>query len=216
MSSKNLIKGTVTSRICSKCGHHEIGIITSEGEFIPLRPGMQVQVIEEIPVKENGAGSEIEPEQKIKDSDVELRPWLPYEFRKNKNLRLKYGVLIKKNEEILDEEGYKKAFIRKIQSLIEKENFPQLAVILDKFYQSPHLAAGNSAEITLNLIRDIDEIRRPIILMGKWLNDKNKENFSKLLEPFTEKDLVDEVPSDKDLLKELLSLTLEDFFKLLT
>ncbi|MGA3084574.1 MAG: hypothetical protein ABSE95_07240 [Thermodesulfobacteriota bacterium] len=41
------VKGVVTARQCEVCGHHEIGIITEESEYLPLRPGMRVEVIGE-------------------------------------------------------------------------------------------------------------------------------------------------------------------------
>jgi len=37
--------GTVVSRKCECCGHHEIGIKTEAGKFVPLKPGNQVRVI---------------------------------------------------------------------------------------------------------------------------------------------------------------------------
>jgi len=39
------IKGVVTARKCDCCGHHEIGIITQSGKYVPLRPGMTVNII---------------------------------------------------------------------------------------------------------------------------------------------------------------------------
>ncbi len=44
---KESIKGVVTARKCDCCGHHEIGIITQSGEYVPLRPGMTVNIIGE-------------------------------------------------------------------------------------------------------------------------------------------------------------------------
>jgi len=41
------VRGTVTARKCKQCGHHEIGIITEEGGFLPLKPRMKVQLISE-------------------------------------------------------------------------------------------------------------------------------------------------------------------------
>ena len=38
------LEGTVTARQCGCCGHHEIGIITAEGEYVPLKPGMRVVI----------------------------------------------------------------------------------------------------------------------------------------------------------------------------
>jgi hypothetical protein len=36
------IQGIVTPRKCHCCGHHEIGITTKEGRYIPLKQGMQI------------------------------------------------------------------------------------------------------------------------------------------------------------------------------
>ncbi len=38
------IEGTVVARKCEHCEHHEIGIETSEGEYVPLQPGTKVQI----------------------------------------------------------------------------------------------------------------------------------------------------------------------------
>ena len=38
------IKGKVTARKCDSCGHHEIGIASEAGVYIPLEPGMEVQI----------------------------------------------------------------------------------------------------------------------------------------------------------------------------
>jgi hypothetical protein len=39
-------KGTVTSKKCGHCGHHEIGITTDSGEYISLKPGMKAEINE--------------------------------------------------------------------------------------------------------------------------------------------------------------------------
>jgi hypothetical protein len=39
-------QGIVTARTCDCCGHHELGIVDSEGNYTALRPGMHVKVIE--------------------------------------------------------------------------------------------------------------------------------------------------------------------------
>ena len=41
------IDGIVTARQCECCGHHEIGITTEEGTYVPLKPGMQVRILQE-------------------------------------------------------------------------------------------------------------------------------------------------------------------------
>ena len=43
------IKGVVTPRKCNCCGHHEIGLITDDGKYIPLKPGMKIVVEEQPP-----------------------------------------------------------------------------------------------------------------------------------------------------------------------
>ncbi len=42
---KKSIEGVVTTRKCDCCGHHEIGITIQTGEYVPLRPGMTVNII---------------------------------------------------------------------------------------------------------------------------------------------------------------------------
>ena len=37
-------QGTVTAKKCECCGHHEIGIETDAGEYIPLKTGMKVEI----------------------------------------------------------------------------------------------------------------------------------------------------------------------------
>jgi hypothetical protein len=39
------IRGTVTARKCKHCGHYEIGLITESGRYLPLDPGMKVEVV---------------------------------------------------------------------------------------------------------------------------------------------------------------------------
>ncbi len=39
------IRGIVAARKCKHCGHHEIGLITKEGRYVPLNPGMELEVI---------------------------------------------------------------------------------------------------------------------------------------------------------------------------
>lgn len=42
------IEGTVAARKCDCCDHHEIGIVTQVGKYIPLKPGMRVKIIREV------------------------------------------------------------------------------------------------------------------------------------------------------------------------
>jgi hypothetical protein len=41
------IKGIVKAQKCKACGHHEIGIVTDEGHYFPLKPGMKVKIVRE-------------------------------------------------------------------------------------------------------------------------------------------------------------------------
>jgi hypothetical protein len=41
-----IAEGVVTPRPCDCCGHHEIGLVTAAGDYIPLRPGMRVRIID--------------------------------------------------------------------------------------------------------------------------------------------------------------------------
>ncbi len=43
-TNKDSASGRVTARKCQYCGHHEIGIEKSNGKYVALRPGMNVQV----------------------------------------------------------------------------------------------------------------------------------------------------------------------------
>jgi hypothetical protein len=39
------VEGIVTARECDCCGHHEIGMMTRNGEYIRLKPGMKITII---------------------------------------------------------------------------------------------------------------------------------------------------------------------------
>ena len=43
---KESVEGTVTARTCECCGHHELGMMTENGDFIRLRPGMKIKITE--------------------------------------------------------------------------------------------------------------------------------------------------------------------------
>jgi len=222
MEKKGILTGIISTRKCPECGHHEVGITTADGNFYPLKPGTYVQVfsfdekIKPFPTDRIIQTKEEKVEEKISvSSHSEMIPWLPNILRRNKRLRLKYGVMVRSDELDMDENKYKTAFIRKLQGLIEKETYPDLAIILDKIFQSPHLASGNTAEITLNLLRDIEEVRKPIELMSLWLKNKTESALLNLIAPLSKNELIEIPVSDEKLSKELEELTLEEFLKLL-
>ncbi len=41
------IEGIITARTCDCCGHHEIGMVTQNGEYIRLKPGMKIRIVVE-------------------------------------------------------------------------------------------------------------------------------------------------------------------------
>jgi len=230
MEGKGIITGIISTRKCPKCGHHEVGVTTADGSFYPLKPGAYVQVfsfedqkiklfpMDQVIQKKEERKEEKKEEKKERpstSSSSEMIPWLPEILRRNKKLRLKYGVMIRADEQDMDEDKYRIAFIRKLQGLIEKETYPELAIILDKTFQSPHLASGNTAEITLNLLRDIEEIRKPIELMSSWLKHKTDSALNNLIAPLSKDELTELPVSDKKLAEELEELTLEEFLELL-
>ena len=47
--AKEPIEGIVTARRCECCGHHEMGITTAEGIYVPLKPGMKVMLLRSEP-----------------------------------------------------------------------------------------------------------------------------------------------------------------------
>ena len=44
---RSRIKGVVEARKCKYCGHHEMGVVTEAGDYLPLRPGMKIIVFQE-------------------------------------------------------------------------------------------------------------------------------------------------------------------------
>jgi hypothetical protein len=44
---KETIEGIVTARACDCCGHHEIGMMTQNGVYVQLKPGMKIRIVVE-------------------------------------------------------------------------------------------------------------------------------------------------------------------------
>ena len=44
---KETIEGVVTARACDCCGHHEIGMMTQNGAYVQLKPGMKITIVVE-------------------------------------------------------------------------------------------------------------------------------------------------------------------------
>jgi len=213
------LTGTVTSRKCPTCGHHEIGITTQEGVFYPLRPGTRVQVLpaqpEQAPLSDEPSASFAAYKQK--DTRPEQRPWVPEPVKSDRSLRLKYGVMVRASLDFshMNSDIFQAAYLEKLGALIEKEVDSPIAVILDQFFNSPHLAAGDPWEIALAMWQDLEEIRQPVVLVKAWMKDPTEENLQKLLQPTPNKSMPEKPATDAELEKELEQLTLSEFLSLL-
>ncbi len=214
------MKGVVTSRRCPTCGHHEVGIISKDNTFHPLRPGTWVQILEGGPPETpRGEGPDlpvgVSPRVSKKESRV--RPWVPAPVRGNRSLRQKYGVILPADLSAgrIDGKLFEAAYLEKLRRLIEREVDIPVAVILDQFFTGPHLASGSPKQIALNMWQELEEIRRPVELMKSWLESPNEERFANLIAPVTKDDLEATPISEEEIEKDLDQLSLEEFLGLL-
>lgn len=214
------LTGTVSSRKCPACGHHEIGITTKEGVFYPLRTGTLVQVLnshpEKAPTSKEASSTRLDVKQKEEDQ-TEKRAWAPEPVKCQKSLRLKYGVMIGADidSERMSSSVFQTAYLEKLRNLIEKEVHTPIPVILDQFFTSPHLASGDAGEIALAMWDDLEEIRQPVMLVKAWMEEPEEENLRELLRPTSEEKLSGMSVSDRELKKELEHLSLREFLNLL-
>ena len=215
-----VLTGIVTSRKCPTCGHHEVGVISKDGTFFPLRPGTRIQILEGHPAQVPGseefrAASERVP--KIVETEPTFSPWVPDPVKGDRTLRLKYGVLVEEHLLIgkMNGEVFQAAYLEKLRSLIDKEVDVPIAVILDRFFTAPYLASGNPREIAFNMWEEIEEIRRPVMLVKAWLENPNEEHLINLIHPKSGDDLSSGPPSATELQQELTQLSLEEFLGLL-
>jgi hypothetical protein len=209
--------GIITARKCPTCGHHELGYETRDGRFFPLRPGDRVGVIpgvvapqyaaEEKPLISHG------DEEKLTELDV----WVPDPLRCNNLLSSKYGVLFEKDRipKEMSASHYEMAYRQKLKRLIEKEEFAPLPIILDRYFAAPNLATGDSKQIAEALWEELEEIRKPVLLVQEWLALQNDETLTKMIHPRMAHDLTGETIDDEQLREELESLSLEGFFEML-
>jgi hypothetical protein len=45
--ARSPIQGAVKARTCKHCGHHEIGIVTKSGKYLPLELGIKIMILQE-------------------------------------------------------------------------------------------------------------------------------------------------------------------------
>ena len=209
--------GTVTSRQCPVCGHHEIGYITEDGQFHPLRPGTAIRVLERADlVPPSGRDKEVQEVIKVEHEPAYL-VWLPEHLRRERKLRLKYGVMVREPLMGGDMSAavYQLAYLEKLRNLIEKEEHIPIPILLDRFFTAPHLASGNAAEIAEAMWRELEEIKRPVWLMEAWLERQDEESFAELIAPRSREELSGDPAGDQALAKELEALSLEAFLETL-
>jgi hypothetical protein len=111
--------------------------------------------------------------------------------------------------------GYRSAFLQKIEKLIEKEVYTPLPVIFDRFFAAPHLASGNPRQISQAIWRELEEIRKPALLVSEWLEKQDEESLLRMIHPESAADLGGDPVSDRELEAEIQSLTLEEFLEML-
>ena len=213
-------EGIVTSRECPLCGHHEIGYITQDGVFHPLKPGARIQTQGEpqdsVAPEMDSSVLQIVPDEEVVDRP-QYKVWIPEPLRGIRRCRLKYGVMMEETSfaEEISMEVYGFAYLEKIQRLIEKEIHTPVAVLLDRYFASPHLATGDSRQIAGALWEELDEIKSPVALVEGWLEKRDEESLKKMIYPVSEEGLVDQSVSEEEQRKELEDLSLEEFLELL-
>jgi hypothetical protein len=215
--TKDSVVGMVASRECPLCGHHEIGFVTQDGEFHPLRPGTPIRLYEPpSPVApfrdQSGTLRETEGEEPGR-----YRIWVPEPFRGDRELRRKYSVMVQEHLFKGERSGglYELAYVEKLERLIEKGLDVPLPVILDRFFNAPHLASGNPRQIAEAMCRELDEIKRPVLLMRNWLERRDDQSLAELIRPKSIEDLGHEPAGDETVKQELERLTLEEFLEML-
>jgi hypothetical protein len=221
METENLLTGRISNRKCPACGHHEVGYVTDDGVFHPLKPGITIKIVQGEPAPVDSSAGALATNADSMDTEQadqeELIAWIPDPLKHDKKLRMKYGVHIGTRwiQDPMTGGIYELAFRQKLQFLIEKEIYMPLPVILDRHFNSPHLAAGNSKDIADALFEELDEIKEPVRRMRAWLDDPNEDNLKRLMPAETGEDSSVGSCSDDEFKQELDALTLEDFFDLL-
>ena len=213
-------EGIVISRECPLCGHHEIGYITQEGVFHALKPGTRIKTLSEsqdsVVNEMDNSGFQVFPNEEAVDRSP-YKVWIPNPLRGIQRCRLKYGVLMEEiffSEEI-SKEAYTMAYLEKLRQLIEKEIHTPVAVLLDRYFSSPHLATGDSRQIARALWQELDEIKDPVALVEGWLEKRDEESVNKMIYPMSEEGLIDQPVREEEQRKELEDLSLEEFLELL-
>jgi len=220
MKNHDIVIRIITSRKCPTCGHHEVGYETSDGVFVPLRPGDRIGILPKSPVHVAAEDRSQHPEiaGNATDQDrAQWMPWVPEPLRSNQDLCRKYGVLIDRTliKTEMSPALYEMAYRQKLQRLIEKEVYTPLSVILDRFFVAPHLASGDAKQAADALWEELDEISAPVTRMTAWLHDRSDASLLKMIHPRTVDEQNGQILNDDQLKKELETMCLEDFLETL-
>ncbi|MBN1847168.1 MAG: hypothetical protein JW932_01135 [Deltaproteobacteria bacterium] len=221
--------GTITTRQCPACGHHEVGYTTHDGTFHALSPGDRILILHHghpVPsnihsILEEPSSIHAVPEEQVQpskmDQPIAFDVWLPPPVRCDRSLCMKYGVLIPSGSLNGEMTGdlYEQAYKEKLVMLLELDSFTPLPVILDRFFSAPNLAAGSPKQIAQALLQDISEVEEPVTRVKEWLEKKDENSLGKLIHPGSIQSLNDQPISDEALKQGLHDLTLEAFFELL-
>jgi hypothetical protein len=214
------ISAKISARKCPTCGHHEVGYVTADGVFHSLKPGDTIKIFQG-GARSDSPGNTVGTKPGVqvqRQTDQEKTvAWIPDPVKHDKELRLKFGVLVGTwmIQNGMAGGAYELAYRQKLQDLIEREIYVPLPVILDRYFNSPHLAAGTSKEIADALFEELDEVKEPVSRMKTWLDKTDDHSLKKLIHPKTPEAL-EQGPFNADEFKqELDSLTLEEFFDLL-
>lgn len=197
-----------------------MGYTTEDGVFQPLKPGTRIQILDGSDVAPSPSGEDVygkgaSVEEQIDPSQSEV--WIPEPAKRHRGLRLKYGVLVKGPSLGGEMSGdvYRFAHLEKLERLIEKEIHTPVAVILDRFFTAPHLAAGNPRQIAEGMWRELEEVRGPVKRVTEWLEKRDEETRDKLTHPIG-KEALDKPPvGEAEQKRELQELSLEEFLELL-
>jgi hypothetical protein len=212
----------IIARNCPTCGHHEIGYVDSENTFHRLKPGDRVQVLDSkifeglAPLASN---MELNPDAIATSRMIvmDLAAWAPEPVKRNRILRLKYGVLVDREMATAGMSAglYEIAYRQKLHRLIMEEKYTPLPVIFARFFGAPQLATGSPLEMVEALLEELEETRKPIELVRNWIIQKDEESLTPLIHSHSLSDLNDQTVDDLKFREELEQLTLEEFFEML-
>jgi hypothetical protein len=110
---------------------------------------------------------------------------------------------------------YEASYKAKLEGLIERQREVPLPVILDRLFAAPQLASGNPLQVCEAMWRELDDIRQPVRLVRAWLEMGNEQNLNRLIDPRTRETMGREPADDERVMKELETLSLEEFLEML-